>query len=79
MFEDEVVEYMREGVNLLVETQTDEETGETQMAITHMDLSPSQVVHMIQFLTERLEMISGISYNQILEDLKYTEEIKGEQ
>lgn len=69
---------MRDGVNLLVESEVDKETGEGQMAITHMDLSPSQVVHLIQFLTESLEKLSGISYNEILDDLKYVEEIKGE-
>lgn len=66
---------MREGVNLLVESEIlDKETGEGQMVITHMDLSPSQVVYLIQFLTERLEMLSGIPYNDILTDLKYTDE-----
>lgn len=65
---------MREGVNLLVESETDKETGEGKMAITHMDLSPGQAVHLIQFLTESLEKMSGISYNEILDDLKYVEE-----
>ncbi len=65
----EEVEYMREGVNLLVETQGDD------MVVTHSNLNAEQTMYLISFLVERFEKVSGIDYNEILEDLKYEEEM----
>lgn len=67
MLDTEEVEFMREGVNLLVETEND------SMQITHMNLTPEQSVHLVQFLVEKLEGLSGIHHDEILEDLKYGE------
>lgn len=64
----EEVEYMREGVNLLVETKDDE------MVVSHSDLSVEQTIFLVSFLIEKFSDLSGIPYNEVLEDLKYKEE-----
>jgi len=68
----EEVEYMREGVNLLVETEED------TMKIVHSDLNFEQTIYLIQFLVEKCEVYSGIHHDEILEDLKYNDEEEGE-
>lgn len=60
---------MREGVNLLVET---EEGGD--MVVSHSDLNAEQTIFLIQFLVEKFEVFSKIPHDMILEDLKYNEE-----
>lgn len=59
---------MREGVNLLVET----EDGE--MRINYADLDASQTIFLIQFLVEKFEDFSKIPHDEVLEDLKYNKE-----
>lgn len=63
-----IVEYMREGVNLLVETEGNE------MVITHSDLSPRQTWELIIFLIDRFSKYTGIPYNEVCDDLKEIED-----
>ena len=72
MEEEEYVEYMREGVNLVVQTEGDE------MKITHSDLSAEQTWRLIIFLIDKLSAYTGIRYNDIVSDLREIEDEEGE-
>ena len=61
---------MREGVNLVVETE-----GDT-MKVVHSDLNMEQSWELVVFLLDRMSKYSGIEYNTICEDLK--EQVEGE-
>jgi len=63
-----IVDYMRKGVNLVVETEGDE------MLITHSDLSPRQMWELMVFLVDKFSIYTGIDYNSVCEDLKEIEE-----
>ena len=67
--EDYETGHTRDGVKLILE----EENG--SLNITYADLGIEDTYHLVILLVDRLSMMVGQEYNQVLEDLK---EIEGE-
>ena len=62
------VEYMKDDVLLLVESV------DGSMVITHANMNAEDTYHMTTYLVGRLSDITGQEYNQVLSDLKETED-----
>ena len=68
MMEEEVVEYQRDDVLLLVESI------DGSMVITHANMDIGDTYRMAIYLVGRLSDITGQGYNETLDDLKELEE-----
>ena len=69
-YDEEVVEYMKDDVLLLVESI------DGNMVITHANLMVGDTYRMAIYLVGRLSDITGQGYNSTLDDLKEIEESK---
>lgn len=67
MHVDEENNFTREGVKLVVEEQDE------SLVITYAELSGEDTYHLAILLLDRLAGMTGQEYNQVLEDLKETE------
>lgn len=59
---------LAEGIHFIVETEDED------LRITEGDFTPHDKVIVIQYLVGSLSKLSGIPYNEIMDDLKLVEE-----